>query len=182
MFARWGSLAVALLLLVPASHAVAKDHDGDDDDRGGPAFCRSGAGHPVYGWEWCRERGWDRVNGRGVQRAQERVYRDDDRIYRNDRDRDDRVYRDRGYGRNTPAYDNGYNDGYQKGLEDGRERHDFDPAREKWYRNADRGYNSRYGSKAQYENAYRDAFRRGYQQGYSDGDRHTDRARSRFPF
>ncbi|HEX6589861.1 MAG TPA: hypothetical protein VF039_12635 [Longimicrobiales bacterium] len=26
----------------------------------GPAFCRSGAGHPVFGWDWCRERGWDR--------------------------------------------------------------------------------------------------------------------------
>lgn len=26
----------------------------------GPSFCRSGRGHPVFGWEWCRERGWDR--------------------------------------------------------------------------------------------------------------------------
>lgn len=28
----------------------------------GPAFCRSGAGHPVFGWQWCRERGWDRAD------------------------------------------------------------------------------------------------------------------------
>ena len=36
---------------------------------GGPAFCRSGAGHPVYGRQWCVQRGyglgrnvrWDRV-------------------------------------------------------------------------------------------------------------------------
>jgi hypothetical protein len=26
----------------------------------GPSFCRSGEGHPVFGWDWCRERGWDR--------------------------------------------------------------------------------------------------------------------------
>lgn len=25
----------------------------------GPAFCRSGRGHPVHGRAWCREKGWD---------------------------------------------------------------------------------------------------------------------------
>jgi hypothetical protein len=24
----------------------------------GPAFCRSGAGHPVHGRQWCRDKGW----------------------------------------------------------------------------------------------------------------------------
>lgn len=24
----------------------------------GPAFCRSGRGHPVHGWRWCARRGW----------------------------------------------------------------------------------------------------------------------------
>jgi hypothetical protein len=53
------------------------------DDRGrtgraraqGPAFCRSGAGHPVFGREWCRQKGfglggrdiyWERVRWSGV--------------------------------------------------------------------------------------------------------------------
>jgi hypothetical protein len=45
----------------------------DRNDKGGPAFCRSGAGHPVYGRQWCYNKGyglgrnddrnvrWDRV-------------------------------------------------------------------------------------------------------------------------
>jgi hypothetical protein len=52
-----------------------RDDDWDSDRNGkngkGPAFCRSGAGHPVHGRAWCREKGfglgsnnngrWDRV-------------------------------------------------------------------------------------------------------------------------
>lgn len=40
--------------------------------RGGPAFCESGAGHPVHGWRWCADRGyhrgpaWYRVSPRGI--------------------------------------------------------------------------------------------------------------------
>ncbi|HEY0673163.1 MAG TPA: hypothetical protein VGD27_12875, partial [Longimicrobiales bacterium] len=30
----------------------------------GPAFCRSGAGHPVHGMAWCRDKGWSRDYGR----------------------------------------------------------------------------------------------------------------------
>ena len=38
------------------------------NERGnGPAFCRSGAGHPVFGWEWCRDRGWDRSSNTAVR-------------------------------------------------------------------------------------------------------------------
>lgn len=34
------------------------------DRRGnGPPFCRSGAGHPVHGRAWCREKGWDADSG-----------------------------------------------------------------------------------------------------------------------
>lgn len=69
------------------------DEDWDDDDewererrrgrdrvnerRGrGPAFCRTGEGHPVFGRQWCRDKGF----GLGVDR----------------RDRDDRIYDRRG--------------------------------------------------------------------------------------
>lgn len=33
----------------------------------GPSFCRSGSGHPVFGWDWCRERGWDRSGSSAVR-------------------------------------------------------------------------------------------------------------------
>jgi hypothetical protein len=180
--ARWASVFVALLLLVPSSNALAQNRDRDRDDNGGPAFCRSGAGHPTFGWEWCRERGWDRVNGRGVLRGDDRrFYENRDDQYRNGRVyRDDRVYRN---GRvNDVAFQNGYNDGYEKGLDDGRDRRSFDPTRQKWYRNGDRHYESRYGSKAQYENVYRQGFRNGYDAGYRDGDRYDNRRTNRRPF
>lgn len=66
---------------------------------GGPAFCRSGEGHPVHGWQWCRDKGWDRANrsiwdvGSRRDRRDERIVivdpRDRDRD-RDERDRDDR--------------------------------------------------------------------------------------------
>ena len=77
--------------------------------------------------------------------------------------RDDRIY-----GRNrqvrSVAFDNGYGDGYEKGLSDARDRHSFDPTRHKWYRSGDRHYESRYGSRAQYENIYRLCYIRGPEQ------------------
>ena len=33
----------------------------------GPSFCRSGAGHPVFGWDWCSERGWDRSGSSAIR-------------------------------------------------------------------------------------------------------------------
>jgi hypothetical protein len=146
---------------------------------GGPSFCRTGAGHPVYGWEWCRQRGWSRAgvpaaSGTAVPRGQERqgIYTNRNRY---------------GYGRtggqiNTPAFDNGFADGYEKGLDDGRDRRDRNPTRHAWYRAADRNYDSRYGSRAAYANAYRDGFRSGYDQGYSDGARYGDDGGFRWPF
>ncbi len=38
---------------------VVSLRDRDDDDReGSPAFCRSGAGHPVWGRQWCIDKGF----------------------------------------------------------------------------------------------------------------------------
>lgn len=70
------------------------------------------------------------------------------------------------YGNNNVAYQNGYQKGLEKGRSDGRDRDSFDPVRYKEYRNADNGYNSRYGSKDQYKLAYRDGFEAGYSQAY----------------
>lgn len=46
------------------------------NERGnGPSFCRSGRGHPVFGWDWCRERGWDR-SGSSAVRWEQRSWED----------------------------------------------------------------------------------------------------------
>ena len=40
----------------------------------GPAFCRSGAGHPVFGRRWCREKGFPLGGHRGLLLRWERRY------------------------------------------------------------------------------------------------------------
>jgi|RhiMethySRZTD1v2_1073278.scaffolds.fasta_scaffold06407_4 hypothetical protein len=67
---------------------------------------------------------------------------------------------------NSVPYDNGYRDGLEKGREDANDRDSYDPVRHSWYRNGDRGYNSRYGTKDAYKLTYRDGFEAGYEQGY----------------
>lgn len=64
------------------------------------------------------------------------------------------------------AFDNGYRDGLEKGREDRRDNDSFDPVRHSRYRAADRGYESRYGTREQYKLAYREGFEAGYEQAY----------------
>lgn len=67
-------------------------HDDEDDDRrrgDGPAFCRSGAGHPVHGREWCRDKGWGVGSDRSPVRWEDRAW--EDVILRGPRDRDRRT-------------------------------------------------------------------------------------------
>lgn len=114
------------------------------------------------------------------------IYGSDNDDRRNDRDHDRGTYDNRypnsfpypnsypypstsnrgGYGNNDAGYDNGYRDGLEKGREDARGRDSFDPVRHKEYRNADRGFNNRYGTKDQYKLVYRDGFEAGYAEGY----------------
>ena len=82
-------------------------------------------------------------------------------------------YGDRGYGypqgrdqRFVSAFDIGRRDGFEKGQEDARDRDRYDPRRHKWYRDAERGYENRYGSKDRYRDEYRRGFVAGYQQAY----------------
>lgn len=63
--------------------------DGRNERGNGPSFCRSGRGHPVFGWEWCRDRGWDRSNSRYPVKWERRSW--EDVIFR----RDDRRTLDR---------------------------------------------------------------------------------------
>lgn len=169
----WWLVVVFVAALIPADALAQGRGRGGEEGRGrggdeeghGPAFCRSGAGHPVFGWEWCEQRGWGHDRGGRFPRTspdgRRHPYPDQDRLP--DRDADRRS--------GNPAFDNGYADGYEKGLDDGRDRRTSDPVRHRWYRDGDRGYESRYGSRAQYQNVYRDAFRTGYEAGYRDGER-----------
>ena len=168
-------LALALVAVSLPSDVGAQGRPGKARG-GGPAFCRSGAGHPVHGWEWCRQRGWD---GRGVN-ASNRIIRRDDVRQRDPYGR---------YGNSRvdeAAFGNGYGDGYEKGLDDARDERSYDPTRHSWYRSADRHYDSRYGSRAQYANQYRNGFRSGYEEGFAEGNRYGDRndtgRTSRFPW
>lgn len=74
-----------------------------------------------------------------------------------------------GYGYASRAYERGYRDGLEKGRDDGRDGDRYDPIRHKWYREGDRDYRSRDGSREQYKAAYREAFKRGYDEGYREG-------------
>ncbi len=83
-------------------------------------------------------------------------------------DRYPNTYPDRypGGGYYSPAFDNGRNDGREKGMEDARQNRSFDPLRHKWYRSGDHDYRGEYGSREQYRDVYRRGFQEGYEQGY----------------
>jgi hypothetical protein len=81
-----------------------------------------------------------------------------------------------GHQYNDYAFQNGFTDGYDAGLADGRSRRRFDPIGEGRYRSGDHGYHGSYGSREAYKYRYRDAFREGYEQGYEDGRRYDSRS------
>lgn len=70
----------------------------------------------------------------------------------------------------TVAYDRGYaygyDDGYREGKSDYEQSADRDHTRSQFYRDADRGYESRLGSLADYREGYRIGFELGYTDGY----------------
>ncbi|HYX80967.1 MAG TPA: hypothetical protein VE714_01145 [Gemmatimonadales bacterium] len=80
-------------------------------------------------------------------------------------------YGDYGTGVAHIAFQNGVNDGYDKGLDDARDRKYPDPTRQKWYRQGDRHYERRYGSREAYKDLYRRGFQEGYQRAYRDARR-----------
>ena len=173
---RWLVLIPAVVVLAMPFDAIAQGRGNSNrGSAGGPAFCRSGAGHPVHGWEWCRQKGWDRAGisstpGTAVRRGQPRQG-----AVSSDRNRNGRQFSD-------VAFDNGYADGYEKGLDDGRDGRDRNPTRHAWYRSADRNYDSQHGSRAAYANGYREGLRSGYEEGFNDGERYGDRGGLRWPF
>jgi len=127
-----------------------------------------------YPWGW------------GQDRQQDNRDRDDRNRRRRDRDRDDRYRRDDRYGRNNGGYDQyggygrnggygntyqvaqqqGYSYGLNTGATDAQRGQSYDPQRSHYYRNANDGYNSRYGNRGQYQQAFRQGFLQGYREGY----------------
>jgi hypothetical protein len=86
--------------------------------------------------------------------------------------------RGRGRGGNQTsdyAYQTGFTDGYEAGLDDGRDRRRFDPVGESRYRSGDHGYRGDYGTRDAYKFRYREAFRTGYEDGFGDGQRYDSR-------
>jgi hypothetical protein len=69
-------------------------------------------------------------------------------------------------GLQSAAAQSGYRDGLEKGHEDADDRDSYDPNRHSWYRSADRGFESRYGSKESYQAEYRRGFLEGYDAAY----------------
>jgi hypothetical protein len=66
---------------------------------------------------------------------------------------------------NNAAFERGYREGIERGVDDARDGRRFEPQRDRVYRDGDRGYNSRYGNR----DSYRNEFRRGYTSGYREG-------------
>jgi hypothetical protein len=123
-------------------------------DRNARVIYGSNADRRNDGW-----RGDDRTGGRAVPRQYP--------SYPQGRAPSNRYPNTRGtYRYSNVAFDNGYNDGVDKGREDAGDRDSYDPNRHRWYRNADRGYEGRYGMKDQYRDMYREGFLAGYNQAY----------------
>jgi hypothetical protein len=66
----------------PPGSARAKQQQGQ---KAGPSFCRDGSGHPVFGRQWCREKGFSLGRDRWERQ------RWDDVILRGSRNRDQRL-------------------------------------------------------------------------------------------
>ena len=97
-------------------------------------------------------------------------YGRDDRYGRNDGRvaRDQRFPDDRRVGRQSAGFDQGYRDGVAKAQEDMRDGDRYDPARHGWYRDGNRGYDSRYGTREDYRADYRSGFVDGYDNTFRD--------------
>jgi hypothetical protein len=85
--------------------------------------------------------------------------------------RRDRSYdpyrRDRGYYNVFEiARQQGYSYGLNVGASDAQRGQNYRPQRSRYFKNADQGYRSEFGSKGQYRQVFRDAFAQGYREGY----------------
>lgn len=66
------------------------------------------------------------------------------------------------------AFDQGYEDGFDQGWDDARDGDRYNAVNHNRYRDANRGYSSRLGSRVLYAQSYREGFRAGYADAYVD--------------
>jgi len=76
------------------------------------------------------------------------------------------IYRDRNWEVQDVASDVGYRDGINAAMRDFREGKRYKPEDHDAYKDADHGFDSKYGSKDAYRQAYRAAFEQGYRAGF----------------
>ena len=109
-----------------------------------------------------------RDDGAAYPRTYPQQYPNDGRVYGGVYNGNAPAYGAYGY-RGQVAFNNGMNDGVQKGQEDARNGKSLDPTRQKWYRSGDRNYNDNLGmSRDEYRNEYRRGFQEGYERAYRD--------------
>jgi hypothetical protein len=117
----------------------------------------------------------DAFNGRGgwggIFGRDQRTPRDNDDWGRDRRDRRDGGWGNGGYGGYSSegariAYQNGLAEGRYYAQEDQARGRRENPSDQKGYKDADRGYNSRY-DRDEYKRVFRDAFVRGYNEGFN---------------
>ena len=117
----------------------------------------------------------ERREERREERQERREERREERQERREERREARRGRDwNGYGNWGGSYQlrrAAIYAGYNEGLEEGRRDHSrgdrFNFTDESDYRNATRGYNSRWGSRALYQRYFREGFESGYRDGYN---------------
>lgn len=166
-----------LMLLCAAAFADGDDYRRGDGDRDGGYYAvnheayehnrlyqqglRDGREDREHGRGFfIRDRRWD---DRGDRDAYVAGYREGFGLYG---DRDDAYY---GRRYQSQAYNFGFQDGARIGARDRNGGHSFRPTNGDRYDDADRGYNSSFGSKDAYRNAYRSGYVAGYEQGYRRG-------------
>ena len=119
------------------------------------------------------------IYGSDVRNGRDDRYGRDDRNGRDDRyGRNDQYGRNDRYGRQSVGFDTGYRDGIAKAQEDMRDGDRYDPARHGWYKDGNRGYDSRYGTREDYREAYRSGFVEGYDNTFRSGRVDTTRSGS----
>lgn len=114
-----------------------------------------------------RQRQWEREQRRRARESQ-RDWRYDRNNGRYGNGRYDDNYSN--YGGNQQMRQNALNAGYNEGVKEGRKDRNngdrFDYRDEEDYRNANTGYNSRFGDRQLYAQYFREAFINGYTDGY----------------
>jgi hypothetical protein len=149
----FAALVITIAILAVPRSAAAYQHD-DDDHR-----------------SQAQDQSQRDDDGRQQQGARDNQGMDQDRSYG--------MQRNDGQQRNL-ASDYGYQDGVTQGMHDRQSGRRARPTDDANYKQADRGYESKFGDHDQYRQMYRQAYERGYDRGYNgNGYNQQDRVNDR---